>query len=363
MRQIAFFPWLKIDSPIKVGNYTLLPFSLDDRSKHLEEEDFAAICSILRRYFVYEKRTVSKFTLLKIGSKVVRKKKNSNLMTKAFLLSEILSISAISKNEFFCQFGSYSNRDLFKLVFQQYRIPVTGFTIETHRKDGKTTSFVCIDAFREQRPLHVETNNPEIDEIFLKSLFAATQEDSKFSNKLIESIFLFNRACSDNPEIPEHFQAISLYSAIEKLCEMPPKGNVEPCFNKYFSPKKRLTKKNDNKKKTVGDLWITEYKALRGSIAHGHINSNIPLRWSLREHLLLGSLVFPLLVKKELLNKGLYHFTENDSLLLNVFEKLALCKPLTSKIGMTRWNEALSKAYWAYATENAKRKLKSLKYL
>lgn len=326
----------------------MIPYSFQSASFPVSQEENDALKSIFGCYYEYGERKVEEVTVLKIGSRIIRKRMNSSLMTEAYNFSEMLSVSAIACNELFCEFGPYSNKDLFQLVFQQFSIPVIGVSVETLRKDGRNTSFSSINAFRVQKPHHVHNSlisDAVFDEAILKATIAATNNDSKLSQRLIESIFLFNRGCTDNALIPQHLEAISLYSAIEKLCDLPSGGNVKIKFSEYFSPKNPiLIEQGSSKKAPVNHLWIDDFKIIRGSVAHGHLKSGLKPIWSIREHLLLGSIMYPILLKKVLEKNGYYTFSVQDQIQYNSFEKLALTKPLTRKSGQNEWLEIQYKA-------------------
>ncbi len=69
--------------------------------------------------------------------------------------------------------------------------------------------------------------------------------------------------------------------------------------------------------------WIRDFFRLRGNMAHGKITSRSPQVWLTPVHLLLGSYVFPLLVKIMLQQEKIYQMGENDQFDIDVFEPLA----------------------------------------
>ena len=73
---------------------------------------------------------------------------------------------------------------------------------------------------------------------------------------------------------------------------------------------------------TVADAWLADFVNLRGSLAHGNSVGKYPSAWSIHEHLPLGSLLFPLLLKQRLEKHGPYSLTEDDTDSANAFEKL-----------------------------------------
>jgi hypothetical protein len=62
---------------------------------------------------------------------------------------------------------------------------------------------------------------------------------------------------------------------------------------------------------------------LRGQFAHGQGDSPYGAAWSLRDHLLLGTYLFPLTVKSWLSRRGRYTLTPQELIQISAFDALA----------------------------------------
>ncbi|MCA6519567.1 MAG: hypothetical protein IM556_13140, partial [Pseudanabaena sp. M110S1SP2A07QC] len=93
------------------------------------------------------------------------------------------------------------------------------------------------------------------------------------------------------------------------------------------------TLKGFAKCKSVREIWIRDLFRLRGDLAHGKIIKNFTSVWSINEHLILGSFIFPLVAKILLSKQNIYNLSKNDSLYVDVFERF-LCQP-----SLNNWND------------------------
>jgi len=83
-------------------------------------------------------------------------------------------------------------------------------------------------------------------------------------------------------------------------------------------------------------------------LAHGRIKPVRPLTWSLHEHLLLGSFIFPLALKVLLSQEGFYNLTADDRDLIDIFEKL-----LVTELFKSDGHEALADSWpWNQVMED-----------
>lgn len=73
----------------------------------------------------------------------------------------------------------------------------------------------------------------------------------------------------------------------------------------------------------VREIWLRDLCNLRGNVAHGKIGEAYKPIWSIRNHLLLASYAFPLVLKSFLATKGVYTLTPEDQFDIDVFEQLA----------------------------------------
>lgn len=137
--------------------------------------------------------------------------------------------------------------------------------------------------------------------------------------------------------ITEHTELVLLVSAFERLlkCDHGKEDELANKFSQMLVPSSEIapnacarlavgqTLDRFRKSGSVRDMWIRDFFRLRGNMAHGKITSPSPQVWLTPVHLLLGSYVFPLLVKTMLQQEKIYQMGENDQFDIDVFEPLA----------------------------------------
>jgi hypothetical protein len=151
-------------------------------------------------------------------------------------------------------------------------------------------------------------------------------------------------------------------------CEGGKEDELAAQFSRIFVPSSEITPdscarlaagqtlERFRKSRTVRDIWIRDFFRLRGNMAHGKITSRSPQAWLTRAHLLLGSYVFPLLVKTMLQQEKIYRMGENDQFHIDVFEQLA-CEDLFNS-NLQRgdeyaWNKVIAEKRRKQRIENA----------
>jgi hypothetical protein len=140
-------------------------------------------------------------------------------------------------------------------------------------------------------------------------------------------------------------------SAFERLLEAEPKAkDVARLFAEIFNPSetispsdsKRLSNRGANSGNSLSYEWMYEFYRVRGDFAHGKLRSGQPLMWTPSEHMVLGSISFPLCVKALLQRKGYYLLTDDDREQIDTFEPLAdqagfLTEPPDSSGSLDSW--------------------------
>lgn len=78
---------------------------------------------------------------------------------------------------------------------------------------------------------------------------------------------------------------------------------------------------------TVRIRWLEDAFQLRHQLADVKVDAPRQTIWSMRERMLLGALLVPLLVKAALRGANLYEFTPEDDFRKGAFERLATLEP------------------------------------
>lgn len=293
--------------------------------------------------------------------------------TVVFTFIELLATAGLSDREFFHQGSNgYCNRDNFRPAIHFFTRPESGFKVIVRRRDGFTTYLHSPDTYRILRPKHVQsTRNVQIDTLLLNSLLNAQQQlDDAGWLQVFESIIGFNSANTDNAEVSGQTEVVLLVGAFQRLlnCTGGKENELAQQFNLYFRPTHDIEFSNCSRfvgvnlqnrfhnSSTVRDIWIRDLTRLRGDLAHGVISPKYPAIWSLRNHLLLSSFLFPLLLKCYLVRAGCYTLTDDDTLKIELFEQLACAEHFFEQSGSDSfpWNDIFYAARYQQLVKSIK---------
>lgn len=145
---------------------------------------------------------------------------------------------------------------------------------------------------------------------------------------LLESIFLFLQANTDSSDVTLHSELVLICGAIESVLGIK-NGNTGELVKAFLSTVERvlifdseiqncikfqeaIKTKTHHKANNVREVWIKDFYITRGDIAHGRKVPQYISLWSMQEHVILASEIYPLLLKLKLQELGLYSFTEDD---------------------------------------------------
>lgn len=333
MSMLAFFPWLQISDAVRVEEFELLPYQRGIAPSGRATKEQSVFDRLLNPY--YSGGTPIRIaTIVRIAGQDPTRNMSSEERSALFVFSEVLSAAGLAAREFFGFGLNYQNRDNFRLVIQCFDSDRGGSAITTRRRDGSTSNYCTEDSYRVQKPEHIPSHRPNsIDFPLLCSLMAS--RDSQDWERFYEAILGFNLANTDSPDISEHAEAVLLIGAFERIleCHHGKEDELAERFSATLTPTEDkelmsctqlsgLTNRF-NKSHFIRDIWIRDFFRLRGDLAHGKIKSRYRPVWSLQNHLLLGSFVFPLLVKSKLRSIEAYLMTDHDQESIDVFEPQA----------------------------------------
>jgi hypothetical protein len=257
---------------------------------------------------------------------------------------EILAFAGLAGREFFGP-SDYVNLGNFVPVIQRFRDASSGVMLRSRRRDGHTENLSFGEWHKEFIPEHVCTHDTAIvDESLVQALVTANGVDGL--ERYLLSIPLFNRANTDDEVMATRIEAVLMISAFERLLESPPRQQdlvdrfVEGLAVDYPGDRAAYPRIPANRFPRIASVrgaWMADFFTLRGSLAHGHSLDAYPSVWNLHEHLLLGSAVFPLLVKELLARDGIYTLTGEDLTRIEAFEHLAGHENLFSQNAEGNW--------------------------
>jgi len=348
---LSFFPWLTIEKKIEIGEIILIPFERDKKLSIPEEKFDGIYKEILGHYLEVNDRPVEKSTLVFLKNKDPHQDYTHEEIEYLFSTSEIIAFSGLANRKYFDVMGiEYCNRIDFTFVIQKFNMKSGSVGISTRRRDGHKDILVSEIVFNVRMPYNVNNFYFKVDFNLAASLIKA-QEELEYNKwpSYADAIFNFNRANTDEDSTSEHQEVVMIVGAFQRLleCNSTREDELAERFTKLFQPKVDLDltysnrikgSKYENRGMSLREIWIRDFYQLRGDYAHGKVQSQKPLIWEQKEHLLLGSYVFPLLVKCRLNEEKYFNLIMEDQFDINVFEKLADEKLFQEKADGWPWN-------------------------
>ena len=326
---LAFFPWLKLQQDVDIGNIKLVRFV---RGRNRDTEQIT--CErILAPYVARNDKPIEESTLVLFKNRDIFQEFDDREIDFLFSFAEIVAFSGLSKREYFgLGHWQYCNRDDFSFVIQRFREDSDGISIVTRRRDGTRTNYITGSVFKERMPYHINYNTVRLDVPLIKGLLDIQEKRVDRWPLYSDAIFYFNHANTDSYQISEHQEVVMIISAFERIleCSRGREDDLVESFLQVIVPKKDIIQservknsKYQDSGKPLREIWLRDFFQLRGDYAHGKRLSKRPYIWKSHEHLLLGSYIFPLLVKCILAKDGFYQLTDEDISDIDVFERLA----------------------------------------
>jgi hypothetical protein len=339
MGNLVFLPWAKNDKPIAIGEFILTPYERDKKPFGINTPNQRLADGILEPYRAHANKPIQKALILSFKESDLLKELDEDDFTKIYNFSELFTFSNLSSRKYFDNIlDEYCNKDAFQIIIQGFgnETEYKGSAITRRRRDGSSTTYYTKDALFINKPGHIVSQRElKTDFVFLESLLK-TQEifTEKEWSAIFESIISFNLANKDSEEISENIELILINNSFERLLDT--NGKEDELAQKLIvilKPEIDLSKDNCDKlrnleenrfKKSIyiRDIWIRDLFRIRNNIAHGKLTSQYPLVFSLKHHLLLASLIFPIVLKLVISSRELYNLSDNDKMIINVFEKL-----------------------------------------
>jgi hypothetical protein len=175
------------------------------------------------------------------------------------------------------------------------------------------------------------------------------------------TISSFNNANTDRSEIREEAEIVHLCGAFERLFGYSQK-EVVPGFTKILSSIPNATNLklsrlwgnyvlNQNKANNIREAWIKDFYKTRNEVGHGKSRVHHAKTWDIKEHLLIGTYIFPIILKLFLEQNSLYR-TTNDEKQIAFFLEYVLNTPHALGIRFSEdpysyfWLEFIRDASW-----------------
>ncbi|HMH29063.1 MAG TPA: hypothetical protein VK580_10785 [Steroidobacteraceae bacterium] len=336
-KSVAFFPWVALAGPIVLGSsIRLLPYQVGVMPGDLPNAKQADIDLILSAYSNRPNVGVKAATLLEVDDWHTGDS-DENAKARLFRARIAIGFAALAQRRLFQQFD-YCGYDSFSLAVQRYHVGGNGlFSFGTRRRDGGTNHMWGADEYAFQRPSHVDSRAPcKFDQALAQVLFELPESDSA----LFEALREFNTANTDSPDVPEHVEIVMVKSAFEWLL------HIDQNAMSFVRALESLLPAPDSAAIESGPLeeawrtrfpnaprplnaWAQEFCDIRGAAAHGKDRKAPRFIWKAHTHLAFVSVLFPLLVKKQLADSGHWTMTAFDVAKLRRIDSYLMYDPFT----------------------------------
>jgi hypothetical protein len=363
MSTLTFMPWKTLSEPLKFGRFSLLPYKLGTNPDYDQ---------VLSNFHNSGDKTIESATILYFDGSDPTANLNEEKVGELLEFGEMLALSILSNRRLFSQFD-YTNSHSLKSIAQRFKSGSPGVAVNARRRDGETLIGLSGNRAVTKAAYHVQIEDSlEIDTDFCEALV----NYSSFEDRpILEFIFLFLQANTDSPDVTSHSELVLVCGAIESVLGI--KNGSTGDLVKAFCTEMRnallldsdlvRTEKFDavSKSKThqkaadIREAWIKDFYITRGDIAHGRKHPQYESQWSIQEHMILASEIYPILVKLKLRTAGVYDLKESDYEKMFYFDH-RISMATIMKIGEEHhmpvfgWDKAVKDAKWDWAFKKDK---------
>ena len=335
---VALLPWLRIPEKILLGDVTFVPFNAEADSSAGVRQFASQIGAMLQSYRDLKGNSVKKTTLayLDPDRPFVLSDEDVHSINKA---AQLLTLAALSCNEYFQFFPRNTNSSSFAVVCQNFKPGDHGIAFRKRCRSG-----YIIDGGYDYADISIsvplacsELREVAFDLGLLNALGSVATGSDDLSRRVIDATFFFNYANRLSQELSAEQEVIFSAIAFEALLELKDgayqltqiiEGKLAGFGSVEASQSKRACNSNfvrDDPKRAkwyLHRVWAYEFYQLRNCFAHGNSLSSQEWTWSVDEHLVLASFLYPLLVKILLNHDGRYDLSDDDEAHLGAIDKL-----------------------------------------
>lgn len=368
---IAFFPWASLDERLVFEPFELVPYGVAEQEGLIPEPHRDAVEHVLRAYQPPSRpgepprparRSIA--LLRRRDREVTADLSEDEDVLAYFRFRTLLAFGLLAGRELFAH--RYANSDDARLVIHRFQPEHKGGAmVVTPRRDGSHQTYVTRSRWQVPRPLHTTPGvrlDRDVDGDVVRAMIAATAGGAM--GTLEEAVHPFAGANTDNPEVGAHSELIDVISAFSRcgggwteqdtvapfIRVLPAPRGVDA---RHAGPKATapFVVAQQGKGRTLREIWLRRAYGARSQVGHGNLTgAGYPDPWSVREHLLLAALAFPLYVKRLLAERGIYAWSPRDEAQNAAFDTLVTLAPFDVRPGedgeddKPAWREVLS---WA----------------
>jgi len=363
---LVLLPWLKLQELSKVGRVCFTPFSVANGDPGSVFNDSKKdIVRIVSSYRDIRGKIINKCALGYIDEKdQCSNAIDVNLMTNAV---HLLAFAALAKNKFCVQLGNYTNSSCFETIFQEFSKDSEFISIITRKRDGHSR-LMGLKHGELKLSIPLECANiapPVFDNALLISLGYVLEEKDPLARRLMQSIWLYNLACSDSNRISLENEIIFMISAFERLFSNCQGADDLACkistlLDSYGSiivdncsriNQINLTSKKEKIERQwfIHRKWMQELYQLRNDYIHGNDTNRKSWGWDVLEHSLMAAFVFPLIVKILIAKESKHTLAKDDEVRMGAIDILLNTQDwfkLDPATGISTWQKTISDYIW-----------------
>ncbi len=375
---LAFIPWLALQEPVAVGNVNFIPFSVSDGDpEHVFDEYQEDVTRILSGYHDMQGKSITQCTLINAdSSNSCDPEVNIRMLLNA---AHLLAFAGIAQNEYCVNMVEYINSSCFETVFQRFVKGNEYMSLTTRKRDGSKCSMGHKhgEIIFSMPPQCAHLKLQKFDSNLLKSLDYVLQYNTPIARRVMESVWLFDEACSDSYMTSMEREVILFASAFEQLLDCENKYELTQKINSLFEDYSSIRVIDSTRDKNIkfsneyGDSekqwflcrkWVEELYDLRSCHIHGLDTSDRNWGWNTLEHTLMAAFIFPLIVKILLAQESQYTLTDDDKIHLGCIDHLLNAQkwfePPEPSETTTTWRKTIGYCRLHYRVEEYVRKHK-----
>lgn len=380
-----FLPWLRLNKPHAVAGVEFWPFR--DKDGKASRPFRGAVKPLAKILSSYRERNGARLENCVIATIPDRGWSLAEEDLEAVQwAAAMLFMASWACNEYFPRFfGPYVNSEEFRFVGQRFTGPMPVYiALVSRRRDGsKWDGGYRHGEVNFSIPLQCSTRDAaSIDESFLTALDAANTAKSATVERLRTALVFVQRANADDDAMTLEAEALLMGSAFEQLLGGPSKAyGLGRRFGQLFRRFGTVTVGEARERRPgieidttkpeyaeaqpkwwVHQKWLEELYDVRSKATHKGHHADRSWGWTLREHLLIAALVFPLTLKVLLTNEGNYTLSEDDIDRLASLDRLLAVGGWDEEEeegGPSRWNAVVSSVKRDRAHDRLMKKLKA----
>jgi len=349
--KLALLPWLNLEKEVTAGDVTFAPCYRDGNVHHVlqpVEEQLKELLAFFRDPKDDPVRTGT-FAFLAPCNFAL----GEDQVERVGSLAPLLLLACFAENQYFCSIGPYVNSAAFALYLGT--LPFSGVaSFEIRRRDGMLPycSYTS-EMFRFALPPQCDDLSPRCDEVFLRAMVSAMDRNSPALERTESALPFFAMANTDASSASPGSELMMLVAAYERLLG-PSSGSkigfsqsvgqlLGPFGNKKtvedarkagrpVDPRMCPGKEDELSAAPVHQGWAYDlYQARSEATHHKPQKVGTSRGWSPFEHLVMGAVLFPLLVKLLLKDGDFCQLAPRDVYRLRAVDRILIEQDWTKR--------------------------------